>query len=114
MKIIIVLLNVLTLITCACSQGNTQGVNKQNHMKKTNARKFIGIASMEEDGTIALKLFRTKFVGKDGKEYWTEGYFRYEPSHPKYQKILEHIGELKPGESKNVLPWPDKTENEQG
>ena len=72
-------------------------------MKQNKFGKFIGVASMEKDGTIVLQL-RTEI---DGGANFVEGYYRYEPNNPNYKKILEHIGELKPGKSKNILPWPD-------
>ncbi len=34
----------------------------------------------------------------------------YAPDHPQYQKILTHVGGLRPGESKPVPPWPEDPE----
>ena len=59
---------------------------------------------MEEDGTIVMQL---RAESDDG--FVGHSYFRYEPNHPRYQEILKHLGGLNPGESKLVLPWPDRT-----
>jgi hypothetical protein len=32
----------------------------------------------------------------------------YPPSHPQYREILEHVGGLKPGETKPCPPFPDQ------
>jgi hypothetical protein len=62
----------------------------------------IGTARLEADGTLVL-LLRASTAGATG-----EGRFVYPPSHPQYRKILEHIGPIKPGEEKQVAPFPDE------
>src|SRR5688500_14083484 len=66
--------------------------------------KSIGVATMEADGTIALRL-RAELPEGGGAG---EGYFRYPPSDPQYGEILDHLGGLEPGQSKPVPPWPDE------
>ncbi len=63
--------------------------------------KSIGSATMLDDRTIVLDL-----VARSGG---TTGHaqVRYPPDHPRYNKVLEHIGGLQPGEEKLVPPWPD-------
>ena len=63
----------------------------------------IGIATMEADGTIVLRL-RAELPEGGGAG---EGYFRYPPSDPQYREILDHLGGLEPGQSKPVPPWPE-------
>ncbi len=62
----------------------------------------IGTATMEADGTIELHLLARGPGGMRG-----EGFLRYLPSDPKYKEILDHVGPLKPGETRSVAPWPD-------
>jgi hypothetical protein len=61
----------------------------------------IGVARMRPDGTIELDLRATGEGGTIG-----HGRLTYSPTHPQYQDVLRHLGGLKPGETKNVPPWP--------
>jgi hypothetical protein len=63
--------------------------------------RFIGTAQMDADGTIVLHL-RASSGGMVGHSIMT-----YAPDNPQYGEILDHVGPLKPGESKAVRPWPD-------
>jgi len=65
----------------------------------------IGSASMGEDGTIVLQLRAEGPGGALGDALLT-----YPQDHPQYQQILDHLGGLKPGESKPVPPWPEEEE----
>lgn len=60
----------------------------------------IGSAKCAEDGTITLML-----RAEDGKGAVGDAMLVYPPSHEKYEKIVEHLGGIKPGESKPVPPW---------
>ena len=62
----------------------------------------IGSATMKEDGTIVLQL-RAEGPGALG-----DSMLIYPPNDPDYAKILQHIGPMRPGETKNVAPWPEK------
>jgi hypothetical protein len=66
------------------------------------ATEFIGMASMSADGTVTLHLTRTT----DGQ--FADATFSYGTGDLKYREILEHVGGLKPGETKPVRPWPDQ------
>lgn len=60
----------------------------------------VGTAKMEDDGTLVLTLYtRGPIKGQTQK--------RYAKDDPEREEILEHVGGLKPGESKLVPPWPD-------
>jgi len=61
-----------------------------------------GMATMRDDGTIVLDLRAESPQGDIGMTQ-----FEYPPSDPEYQAILDHLGGLKPGESKSVPPWED-------
>jgi hypothetical protein len=65
----------------------------------------VGSASMEEDGTIVLRLAVTGPEGEVG-----DGLLRYAPTHPKYAEVLRHLGGLKKGETKPVPPWPEQAQ----
>jgi len=62
----------------------------------------IGLATMQKDGTIILDL-----RAEDGDGTIGDARFVYPTSHPDYQKILQHLGNLLPGEKKPVPPWSD-------
>lgn len=62
----------------------------------------IGSATMEADGTIVLNLIAT------GGGITGHGVIEYHPDHPDYQMILDHLGGLKPGQTKPVPPFPDE------
>jgi hypothetical protein len=62
----------------------------------------IGVASMNADRTIALRLRAETDDGAEG-----DGYFTYSPADTEYESVLRHIGGLEPGESKPVPPWPE-------
>jgi hypothetical protein len=66
------------------------------------AQESIGVATLEADGTIVLRLIARGPGGMRG-----EGVLRYPVSDPKYRDILDHVGSLKPGETRPVAPWPD-------
>ena len=61
----------------------------------------IGVATMKPDGTIVLQLRAQGPGGAIG-----DGLLTYSPGHERYQEILNHLGGLKPGESKLVPPFP--------
>ena len=64
---------------------------------------YIGVAEMEADGAIVLRLN----APLDNGATVGHGYFRYPVGDAKYQEILRHVGPLKPGENKPVRPWPE-------
>ena len=63
---------------------------------------YIGVATMLPDGTIHMRLRAPLPGGGAG-----EGEIDYKPDSPDYRQILEHLGGLRPGETKPVRPWPD-------
>ena len=68
---------------------------------KTPAKvESIGSATMKADGTIVLML-RATGGGAVG-----DAMVSYPKTHAEYAKILEHLGGLKPGETKPVPPFP--------
>jgi hypothetical protein len=64
----------------------------------------IGTAEMKSDGTIVLRLRAELPGGGSG-----EGQLVYPKTHPDYQKILDHVSPIAPGETVLVRPWPDPT-----
>ena len=62
----------------------------------------IGVATMNDDGTIVLRLRTKSPHGGVG-----EGTLVYPPTHPQYQNILSHIGPIRKGQTVPVKPWPD-------
>lgn len=57
----------------------------------------IGIATMDKEGTIHMRLRS----GPSG-----EASFEYKKTNPEYNKILKHLGDMKPGDVKSVPPFP--------
>lgn len=66
------------------------------------AGKSIGVATMLDDGTIQLQLRAEGEGGMVG-----DALLSYPPAHHQYQYILDHLGPMKPGDSKPVPPFPD-------
>jgi hypothetical protein len=62
---------------------------------------MIGDATMAQDGTITINLRRTA----DGIN--VTGRLKYAPDDRDYRQVLDHIGGMKPGETKLVPAWPD-------
>jgi hypothetical protein len=62
---------------------------------------YIGMAQMAADGTLTLDL---EARGCDGEI----GHARlvYPVTDPRYRDILAHVGDIRPGESRPVRPWP--------
>ena len=80
----------------------------KNSGEDQNVHSSIGVVTMKEDQTIILKLQAQDKNGEMGDEE-----LKYPPSHPQYQGILNHVGGLKPGETKPVPPWPEDITKEQ-
>ena len=64
-------------------------------------RVIIGDAVMQDDGTIVVRLRRTA----DGIH--VSGTVSYPVDSPHYKEILNHLGGMKPGETKLVPAWDD-------
>jgi hypothetical protein len=62
---------------------------------------YIGQAQMAADGTLTLDL---ESVECDGSR--AMGRIVIQPSDPRYRATLDHIGEIRPGETRPVRPWP--------
>jgi hypothetical protein len=67
----------------------------------TVEKPVLGNATIEPDGTITLHMFRTG----DGRS--AHANLVYGVNNAQYKYILDHIGPIKPGESKPVLPFDD-------
>lgn len=62
---------------------------------------YIGYCWMEADGTIRMFLRAEGPGGIVG-----HAYPEYRPGDPDYQKILDHVGPMKPGDNRPVPAWP--------
>lgn len=80
----------------------THRKENRDNMKPKLQQSSIGLATMQKDGTIILNL-----RAEDGDGMIGDARLVYPTSHPEYQKILQHLGGLLPGENKPVPPWPD-------
>jgi hypothetical protein len=99
----IVLLTLVGL-SCGCETKSDTGASEPKPVATVEqpALESIGEATMKADGTLVLQLRAESPGGGAG-----DALFEYPPDDPKYQETLEHIGGLKPGESKPVPPWPE-------
>jgi len=88
--------SVLFLSSCA-SKGGTVGGNG------AGAAMSIGTATMLPDGTVVLDLRAGGLAGTPVGD----GRLTYPPNHPQYREILEHLGGIRPGETRPVPPWTD-------
>jgi hypothetical protein len=61
----------------------------------------IGSATIDEAGVITLTL-RAEGPGVVG-----DALFTYRPGDREYDEVLRHIGPIRPGETRQVPPWPD-------
>jgi hypothetical protein len=68
-----------------------------------NERPIIGDATMTEDRTIIVRLRRTA----DGIN--VSGVVKYPVGDPNYQKVLNHLGGMNPGDTKLVTAFDDTT-----
>ena len=95
---------VLLLMLCGCSgRSSVPATPKPADPAAAGSAKSIGEARMKDDGTVVLTL-RADGPGKTVGDALLE----YKRDHPQYQKVLEHLGGLKPGERKPIPPWPDE------
>jgi hypothetical protein len=93
---------VAALSVAACSPTTSATRDQQTADSMEASPKSIGEASMEEDGTIVLRLRAESDAGVIG-----DGFVRYPPDHEEYARVLDHLGGLEPGESKPVPRWRD-------
>jgi len=100
----------LALVGVAC-QGRAQQPtaapapatsNKEMVMTEVDTRP-IGTATLNADGSLSLQLRAEGGGGMMG-----DAFFTYRPGDAMYQKVLDHVGGLKAGESKPVPPFPEK------
>ncbi|HEY4264956.1 MAG TPA: hypothetical protein VGM72_06530 [Micropepsaceae bacterium] len=63
--------------------------------------KSIGVATMLPNGTILVG------VGDTDSDTRARAVLMVEPGDSTYQSIIDHVGGLKPGETKPIPPWPD-------
>ena len=71
-------------------------------VENPNAEKSIGVATMLQNGTILVGV-----SGPDSNSR-ARAVLMVEPGDTNYQSIIDHVGGLKPGETKNIPPWPDQ------
>jgi hypothetical protein len=62
----------------------------------------IGVATMLQNGTILIG------VGGGPDLDRARAVLMVEPGDTNYQSIVDHVGGLKPGETKPIPPWPDQ------
>jgi len=65
------------------------------------AAKSIGVARMLANGTILVG------VPAPGSGDRAQAVLMLMPGDTQYQPLLDHIGGLKPGETKSIPPWPE-------
>jgi len=78
-------------------QRTAREIVKVAEMEQTQS---IGTATMRQDRTIVLDLIAR------GPGLLGHGRLTYSPSDPNYEAILRHLGGLRPGEVKQVQPFP--------
>lgn len=64
------------------------------------AQRDIGTATLQQDGTLVLRL------RAQGPEH-ADGVLRYPPGHPERDALIRHAGGLAPGETKPLPPLAD-------
>jgi hypothetical protein len=66
------------------------------------AGQSVGVATMLANGTILVG------VGEDGPGARAQFVLELHPGDTNYQMMIDHLGGLKPGETKPIPPWPDQ------
>jgi hypothetical protein len=62
----------------------------------------LGIAWLADNGTLVIEL---KVLSASGPDRL---FLEFAPEHPKFARILKHIGGIKPEETKEIPPDPDE------
>lgn len=62
---------------------------------------FSGTATMEDDGSLTLRLRQTS----DGKDI--DDSLTYKTTDRGYDDVLRHIGRMAPGDTRSFRPWKD-------
>jgi hypothetical protein len=63
----------------------------------------VGVATMLESGIILIGI---RGPAPDGP---LQAVLMVEPGDTNYQQIIDHVGGLKPGETKSIPPWPGQS-----
>ena len=95
-------LGALWLLFAACHKPEKEAVKAVTPTSSTPSQAPIGVAKMEEDGTLVLTLRADGPNGLRG-----EGHLEYHPRDRDYQDILKHLGPIEKGQTVSVKPWPD-------
>ena len=95
---------VAMLGTCTCFAGDSHGsrpaaISKAGSLTPAPAAS-IGTATMLKDGTV---IYYQRFKTNDAGEQLIPA--RFPPGSPGYQDAIQHIGGIKPGESKPIPPY---------
>ncbi len=94
--------NALDIMKSRCSAASKKGGHVSEETESANANlNALGEAWLDEKGTIVLRMRRDA----DGRP--TDGTLHYPVGDKNYDEVMKHLGGLKPGEKKLVLPWPD-------
>lgn len=62
----------------------------------------VGVATMLPNGTILVGIRAPEPGGQ------LQAVLMVEPGDTNYQQIIDHVGGLKPGETKSIPPWPEQ------
>ena len=93
MKVFLLMLLALGLTACAAKIVQPQPSNSE----------IIGCASMDADRMITVIL-----RAEDGHGMVGDAAFFMNPGHKDYKKTIQHVGGLKPGQSKPYPAWPER------
>jgi len=89
----------LVLIMLCVASASTAEQVRQSDARPSML--YFGTAAMLDDGTLALHL-RLTHDGKPVSDVLT-----YKISDRAYDNVLQHLGGLRPGETKPFTPWKD-------
>lgn len=76
-------------------------IDHLNEYNKLHSEPPIGDATMDDDGTIRVRIRMLGGMHADGN-------VSYAKNSEHYESILKHLGGMKPGDVKLVPPWPDE------
>ena len=78
---------------------------KSNNHNDSRAPTSVGVAKLHEDETLEVLLRASDENAKEKR--LGDAMFFYKKDQKEYQDIINHVGGLKPGESKPIPPWLD-------
>jgi hypothetical protein len=90
---------ILPVLVMLCTTGAADAGDARPSSDARPSMPYSGTATMQDDGTISLRLELTS----DGKP--ASDVLSYKKGDRAYDDILRHLGGLRPGQTRSFRPW---------